>query len=95
MRTGLIAQKLGMSRLFSDDGTHVPVSVLHVDGCQVVAQRTTEKEGYTALQLGIGKVIRRESVAGSLGMFGRGAAVAVRPSAGKRNRVGGSSQRHD
>lgn len=56
MRTGLIAQKLGMSRLFSDDGTHVPVSVLHVDGCQVVAQRTTEKEGYTALQLGIGKI---------------------------------------
>ena len=56
MRTGLIAQKLGMSRLFSDDGTHVPVSVLQVDGCQVVAQRTTEKEGYTALQLGIGKI---------------------------------------
>src|SRR5512134_731282 len=56
MRTGLIAQKLGMSRLFRDDGTHVPVSVLKVDGCQVVAQRTTEKEGYTALQLGIGGV---------------------------------------
>ena len=56
MRTGLIAQKLGMSRLFSDDGTHVPVSVLRVDGCQVVAQRTEEKDGYTALQLGIGEV---------------------------------------
>ena len=56
MRTGLIAQKLGMSRLFSDDGTHVPVSVLRVDGCQVVAQRTEEKDGYTALQLGIGQV---------------------------------------
>jgi large subunit ribosomal protein L3 len=56
MRTGLIAQKLGMSRLFSDDGMHVPVSVLRVDGCQVVAQRTEENDGYTALQLGIGQV---------------------------------------
>jgi large subunit ribosomal protein L3 len=56
MRTGLIAQKLGMSRLFSGDGTHVPVSVLRVDGCQVVAQRTEQKDGYTALQLGIGQV---------------------------------------
>ena len=55
MRTGLIAQKLGMSRLFRADGTHVPVSVLQVDGCQVVAQRTEEKDGYTALQLGLGK----------------------------------------
>jgi large subunit ribosomal protein L3 len=56
MRTGLIAQKVGMSRLFSDDGMHVPVSVLRVDGCQVVAQRTEEKDGYAALQLGIGQV---------------------------------------
>ena len=55
MRTGLIAQKLGMSRLFRADGTHVPVSVLLVDGCQVVAQRTEEKDGYAALQLGLGK----------------------------------------
>lgn len=55
MRTGLIAQKLGMSRLFRPDGTHVPVSVLLVDGCQVVAQRTEEKDGYAALQLGLGK----------------------------------------
>ena len=55
MRTGLIAQKLGMSRLFRADGTHVPVSVLLVDGCQVVAQRTQEKDGYSALQLGLGK----------------------------------------
>jgi large subunit ribosomal protein L3 len=54
MRTGLIAQKLGMTRLFTDDGTHVPVTVLKVDNCQVVAQRTTDKDGYTALQLGVG-----------------------------------------
>ena len=54
MRSGLIARKVGMTRYFTDDGEHVPVSVLHVDGCQVVAQRTAEKDGYTALQLGVG-----------------------------------------
>lgn len=55
MRTGLIAQKLGMTRLFTDDGSHVPVTVLKVDNCQVVAVRTAEKDGYTAIQLGTGK----------------------------------------
>jgi large subunit ribosomal protein L3 len=55
MRTGLVAQKMGMTRLFKDDGSHVPVTVLKVDNCQVVAQRTDEKDGYTALQVGIGK----------------------------------------
>ena len=54
MRSGLIARKVGMTRVFTDDGEHVPVSVLHVDSCQVVAQRTTEIDGYTALQLGVG-----------------------------------------
>jgi large subunit ribosomal protein L3 len=55
MRTGIIAIKLGMSRVFAEDGNHVPVTVLHVDNCQVVAVRTTEKDGYTAVQLGVGK----------------------------------------
>ena len=55
MRTGLIAQKLGMSRVFADDGAHIPVTVLKVDAVQVVAQRTEERDGYTAVQLGIGK----------------------------------------
>jgi large subunit ribosomal protein L3 len=55
MRTGLIAKKLGMSRVFTEDGNHVPVTVLQVDQCRVVAQRTAETDGYTALQLGIGK----------------------------------------
>jgi large subunit ribosomal protein L3 len=55
MRTGLIAKKLGMSRVFRDDGTHVPVTVLRVENAQVVAQRTAEKDGYTALQIGVGK----------------------------------------
>ena len=54
MRSGLITQKLGMTRVFSDDGHHTPVTVLKVDNCQVVAQRTADKDGYTALQLGAG-----------------------------------------
>lgn len=54
MRTGLIAKKLGMTRIFNDAGHHVPVTVLQLEGCQVVAQRTNEKDGYTALQLGAG-----------------------------------------
>ncbi len=54
MRTGLIAQKLGMTRVFTDEGNHMPVTVLRIDNCQVVAQRTQEADGYTALQLGVG-----------------------------------------
>lgn len=55
MRTGLIARKEGMTRIFDAEGRHVPVTVLKVDGCQVVALRTQEKDGYTAVQLGVGK----------------------------------------
>jgi large subunit ribosomal protein L3 len=55
MRSGVIAQKLGMTRVFNDAGEHVPVTVLKLDGCQVVAQRTKEQNGYTAVQLGIGR----------------------------------------
>ncbi|MCB5175631.1 50S ribosomal protein L3 [Microvirga lenta] len=55
MRSGVIAQKLGMTRIFTDAGEHVPVTVLKVDQCQVVAHRTKEKNGYTALQVGVGK----------------------------------------
>ncbi|HEY7386761.1 MAG TPA: 50S ribosomal protein L3 [Beijerinckiaceae bacterium] len=54
MRSGIIAQKLGMTRIFTDGGEHVPVTVLKVDQCRVVAHRTVEKNGYTALQLGAG-----------------------------------------
>ncbi len=56
MRTGLIARKLGMTRVFTAEGEHVPVTVLHVDNCQVVAQRTEETDGYVALQLGVGQI---------------------------------------
>lgn len=54
MRCGLIARKVGMTRVFTDEGIHVPVTVLQVDNCQVVAQRNEERDGYTALQLGVG-----------------------------------------
>ena len=56
MRTGLIVQKLGMTRIFNSEGMHLPVTVLKLDRCQVVAQRTREKDGYTAVQLGAGQV---------------------------------------
>ena len=56
MRSGLVAQKVGMTRIFNDAGEHVPVTVLKLEHCQVVAQRTQEKNGYTALQLGVGTV---------------------------------------
>jgi len=55
MRSGLIAQKVGMTRIFTADGTHVPVTVLKVDTCQVVSTRSVEKDGYTAVQLGVGQ----------------------------------------
>ena len=54
MRSGVIAQKLGMTRIFNEAGEHVPVTVLRLEKCQVVAHRTVEKNGYTALQLGAG-----------------------------------------
>ena len=55
MRSGIIAKKVGMTRLFMDNGKQIPVTVLHMDNLQVVAQRTNEKHGYTAVQLGAGQ----------------------------------------
>ncbi len=64
MRTGLIARKEGMTRVFDEDGRHVPVTVLKVDECQVTAVRSEEKDGYVAVQLGAGKAkIKRTSKA--------------------------------
>jgi large subunit ribosomal protein L3 len=54
MRSGVIARKLGMTRIFTDAGEHIPVTVLKLDKCEVVGQRTQEKHGYTAVQLGAG-----------------------------------------
>jgi len=62
MRSGVITQKLGMTRIFTDVGKQVPVTVLRLDNCQVVAQRTDEKNGYSAVQLGAGKAkVKRAS----------------------------------
>ena len=64
MRTGVLARKVGMTRFFDEDGSDVPVTVLALDGCQVVAQRTQDKDGYVALQLGAGaKKAKRTSKA--------------------------------
>jgi large subunit ribosomal protein L3 len=71
MRTGLIAQKVGMSRVFKDDGTHVPVTVLKVDNCQVVAHKTAEKDGYTALQLGVGAAKANRQTKAQRGHFAK------------------------
>ncbi len=54
MRSGVIAQKIGMTRVFTEAGEHIPVTVLKLDNVQVLAHRTDEKNGYTALQLGAG-----------------------------------------
>src|SRR6201988_141497 len=54
MRSGVIAQKVGMTRVFTDGGEHVPVTVLRLGNCQVVSHRTKDKNGYVALQLGAG-----------------------------------------
>src|SRR6516164_7378909 len=70
MRSGIIAKKLGMSRVFTDAGDHVPVTVLQVEGCQVVAHRTQEKNGYTALQLGVGKAKVKNVSKAERGRFG-------------------------
>jgi large subunit ribosomal protein L3 len=53
-RTGVLARKVGMMRLFAADGAHVPVTVLSLDGCQVIGHRTMEKDGYSAVRLGAG-----------------------------------------
>lgn len=76
MRTGLIAKKLGMSRLFKEDGTHVPVTVLHVDELQVVDVRTQERDGYVAVQLGMGNAKVKNVTKPNRGHFAR---VKVEP----------------
>jgi large subunit ribosomal protein L3 len=76
LRSGVIAKKLGMTRLFMEDGRQVPVTVLQLDNVQVVAQRTAEKDGYTAVQLGAGTAkVKRVSKA----MRGHFAVAKVEP----------------
>lgn len=76
MRTGLIAQKVGMSRVFTDIGEHVPVTVLKVENCQVVSRKTADSDGYDAVQLGVGNAkVKRVSKA----MRGHFAKAKVEP----------------
>ena len=77
-RTGLVAKKLGMTRIFRDDGTHVPVTVLHLDEVTVVDARTEERDGYTAVQLGCGKAKVKNVSQPNKGHFAR---VKVEPKA--------------
>ncbi|MGB3337451.1 MAG: 50S ribosomal protein L3 [Devosia sp.] len=69
MRSGLIAQKLGMTRIFAEDGSHVPVTVLELQNCQVVGQRTADKDGYVALQLGAGQAKVKNTTKAERGQF--------------------------
>ncbi len=71
MRSGVIAKKLGMTRLFTEDGRQVPVTVLQMEGCQVVAQRTAEKDGYTAVQLGAGAAKAKNTTQPMRGHFAK------------------------
>ena len=78
MRSGVIAQKVGMTRVYNDAGEHIPVTVLRMDNVQVVAQRTVEKNGYVALQLGAGTSKVKNT---SKGLRGHFAAASVEPKA--------------
>ena len=69
MRSGVIAQKVGMTRIFTDAGEHIPVTVLRLDNCQVVGQRTEEKNGYTAVQLGAGRTKVKRLTRAARGAF--------------------------
>ncbi len=71
MRTGVIAKKVGMTRLFQADGRHVPVTVLQLDGVQVVSRRESEKDGYTAVQLGAGSAKAKNVNKPQRGAFGK------------------------
>ena len=71
MRTGVITQKIGMTRLFQADGTHVPVTVLKLDGCAVISTRTVEKDGYNAVQLGSGFAKPKNASKAERGQFAK------------------------
>ncbi len=76
LRSGVIAKKVGMTRLFMEDGKQIPVTVLQLDGLQVVAQRTADKDGYSAVQLGAGTAKAKRV---SQAMRGHFAAAKVEP----------------
>src|SRR6056297_3614631 len=71
LRSGVIAKKVGMTRLFQEDGRQIPVTVLQLDNLQVVAQRTADKDGYTAVQLGAGTAKAKRTSAPMRGHFAK------------------------
>ncbi len=71
MRTGVIAKKMGMTRLFQDDGRHVPVTVLALENVQVVARREADRDGYVAVQLGAGTAKAKNISKPERGHFGK------------------------
>jgi large subunit ribosomal protein L3 len=77
-RTGLIARKLGMTRLFNEDGSTVPVTLLHLDDVRVVATRTAENDGYDAVQLGIGRAKAKNVTKPNKGHFAKAGVEAPR-----------------
>ena len=78
MRSGVIAKKLGMTRLFMENGRQIPVTVLQLDTCQVVAQRTPERDGYTAVQLGAGSAKAKRTTAPMRGHFAKASVAPKR-----------------
>ncbi|GAA6188158.1 50S ribosomal protein L3 [Litorivita sp. NS0012-18] len=76
MRSGIIAKKVGMTRLFMEDGKQIPVTVLQMENLQVVDQRTAERDGYTAVQLGAGAAKAKRT---SKAMRGHFAKAGVEP----------------
>lgn len=71
MRSGVIAKKVGMTRLFMEDGKQIPVTVLQMENVQVVANRTQDKDGYTAVQLGAGSVRAKNTTQAMRGHFAK------------------------
>jgi large subunit ribosomal protein L3 len=71
MRTGVIAKKMGMTRLFQDDGRHVPVTVLQLDNLQVIGRREADRDGYVAVQLGAGTAKAKNVAKPQRGAFGK------------------------
>ena len=71
MRTGVIARKEGMTRIFTEDGRQVPVTVLKIDNCQVTGVMTDEKNGYTAVQLGAGTAKVKRTSKAMRGVFAK------------------------
>jgi large subunit ribosomal protein L3 len=71
MRTGVIAKKMGMTRVFRDDGRHVPVTVLALENNQVISVRTTDNDGYVAVQLGAGTKKAKNTSKPERGHFGK------------------------